>query len=58
MLTYIDYIVYSFKAGHEQVRLPGKPQVLQDYFSSYFMFLRNYFCSEACICTLENIIYV
>ena len=47
MLTYIDYIVYTFKAGHEQVPLRGKPlQVLQDYFSSYFMFCVTIFAAK------------
>ena len=46
MLTYIDYIVYTFKASHEQVPLRGKPQVLQDYFSSYFMFCVTIFAAE------------
>ena len=43
MLTYIDYIVYTLKVGHEQVPLGGKPQVLQDYFSSYFIFFVTIF---------------
>ena len=46
MLTYIDYIVYTFKAGHEQVPLRGKPQVLQDYFGSYFMFCITIFAAK------------
>ena len=46
MLTYIDYTVYTFKAGQEQVPLRGKPQVLQDYFSSYFMFCATIFAAK------------
>ena len=48
MLTYIliDYIVYTFKAGHEHVPLRGKPQVLQDNFSSYFMFCVTIFAAK------------
>ena len=46
MLTYIDYIVYTFKDGHEQVPLRGKPQVLKDYFSSYSMFCVTIFAAK------------
>ena len=28
MLTYIDHIVYTFKAGHEQVPLRGSSRLL------------------------------
>ena len=42
MLKYIEHIVYTFKAGHEQLPL----RVLQDYFSSYFMFCVTIFAAK------------